>query len=231
MKIHKLFKQYNWKILSPVMYSICEKYLCDYDKKEKKLVTEEDVKNYLDKQVEAYKKVYKYCLDCKPSKNKSNMRVRIDLIKYDDIMKKELTEDEYWYKVNGFNGKTYLTGDKYTKQLYKKMKKEDTLTKEDLECFNKEISWALEYMTFEKWMGYEVDRSSFFKNLDEKQYICNVLWEMTWCGYDNKTIKKRKKDLEELCKQTEKDYKAGKLKTFTVDEFEAQLNKEKDNNE
>ena len=58
-----------------------------------------------------------------------------------------------------------------------------------------DISWALEYTEWERWLGYEVDWETYNK-YDKEFVIAHCLWEMTWSGYSQRSIQQRRKEMD-----------------------------------
>ena len=71
----------------------------------------------------------------------------------------------------------------------------------------KDITWSLSFTPWEEWLAMDVeviDPSDEDLNTDEK-ILAHIIWEMSWHGYDQETIKEeedeikaRMKDLEEI---------------------------------
>lgn len=61
---------------------------------------------------------------------------------------------------------------------------------------NSEIeTYALEYSTFEEWLGMEIDEDTL--NRYPKPFIIiHCLWEMTFCGFTNEQIQNRLNKIE-----------------------------------
>jgi hypothetical protein len=50
-----------------------------------------------------------------------------------------------------------------------------------------EVSWALEFQPWNKWLDMEIDQKTLDK-YDEQEILARVLFEMTFIGFDEKTI-------------------------------------------
>ncbi len=73
----------------------------------------------------------------------------------------------------------------------------------DLTC------WALDYEDWEVWMGYTIHPISM-KHFSLLDIMCHCLWELTWQGFDQKSIKKRRDEISERLEDVKKDIQAQK---------------------
>ncbi|MEW6740084.1 MAG: DUF6557 family protein [Nitrospirota bacterium] len=87
-------------------------------------------------------------------------------------------------------------------------------------CLEKDVkqSYALEYTSWSKWLGYEVS-PKVLKRMLKEEIIAHCLWEMTFMGF---TQNKIRRELNKLKKRVE-DIKTGKVKTIPFEEVMAQL--------
>jgi len=53
----------------------------------------------------------------------------------------------------------------------------------------KGVIWAIEFIDWKEWLEMEFTQDSldYFSELD---LVCHCLWEMTFCGYSNREVKK-----------------------------------------
>lgn len=139
------------------------------------------------KNIAGYKGVFEELYTLKPIKTK--MRIVIEDI-FDEY------NGKYYTDVSGKNG---------------------TLNKEsDPEHFgnnevgNQEVSYAIEYTPWEEWLGMKIDPSSL-KRYSNLETIAHCLWEMTFAGFDQTTIKEQIKEVnrrvEEIDNMTEEERK------------------------
>ena len=81
---------------------------------------------------------------------------------------------------------------------------------EDSEYANSEVEYALEFHSWEEWLGMEVD-SATHQKYAYPEILAHCLWEMTFMGFDQDTIREEKQELErrgnELKNMTEKERK------------------------
>jgi hypothetical protein len=57
-----------------------------------------------------------------------------------------------------------------------------------------DLNWALEYTEWEKWLGYNIDWETY-NRYDREFVIAHILYEMSWAGFDQKSIQERGKEL------------------------------------
>lgn len=69
-------------------------------------------------------------------------------------------------------------------------------------------SYALEYTSWAKWLGYEVERATL-KRMTGEEIVAHCLWEMTFLGFTQNKIRRRLAAL----KNQVKDVKEGRVKT------------------
>ena len=60
-------------------------------------------------------------------------------------------------------------------------------------------TYALEYSSFEEWLGMEISEETL-KRYPKPFIIIHCLWEMTFCGFSNETIKNRLDELNSMAK-------------------------------
>ena len=77
-------------------------------------------------------------------------------------------------------------------------------------------SYALEYTSWAKWLGYEVEQATL-KKMPKEEIVAHCLWEMTFIGFTQNKIRRR---LAALKKQV-KDIEEGKVKTIPHEEVMA----------
>lgn len=79
-------------------------------------------------------------------------------------------------------------------------------------------SYALEYTSWAKWLGYDVDQTAL-KKMTKEDIVAHCLWEMTFIGFTQDKIRQK---IAALNKQV-KDIKEGRVKTFPYEELIAPL--------
>ena len=124
-----------------------------------------------EKNIEDYKSVYdKLCL---LSPKKSGMRIVVEEVQQDEL------NDEPYIAVSGKDTtlQKELDDFKYFNE------------KEDSEIANSEVTFALEYSLWAEWLGMEIDPESTNK-YSELEIIAHCLYEMTFLGFDEESIKK-----------------------------------------
>jgi len=99
---------------------------------------------------------------------------------------------------------------------------------EDSEYANSEVEYALEFHPWEEWLGMEVD-SATHQKYAYPEILAHCLWEMTFMGCDQDTIREEKQELErradELKNMTEEERKE---KLIPLQEMMKRLEKRKD---
>jgi len=79
-------------------------------------------------------------------------------------------------------------------------------------------SYALEFTSWAKWLGYEVEQATL-KKMPREEFVTHCLSEMTFIGFTQNKIRRR---LAALKKQV-KDVKEGRVKTIPHEEVMALL--------
>ena len=79
-------------------------------------------------------------------------------------------------------------------------------------------SFALEYTSWAKWLGYEVEQATL-KKMPKEEIVAHCLWEMTFIGFTQKKIRRRLAAMEKQVK----DVKEGRAKTIPHEEIMALL--------
>ena len=79
-------------------------------------------------------------------------------------------------------------------------------------------SYALEFTSWAKWLGYEVEQATLKKTSGE-EIVAHCLWEMTFIGFTQNKIRRRLAVL----KKRVKDVKEGRVKTIPHEEVKALL--------
>lgn len=113
---------------------------------------------------------------------------------------REGLDDEPYTEVVGKNG-----------TLNKELEDFKYLNKsEDSDYANAEAEYALEFQPWEEWLGMEVD-SATHQKYAYPEILAHCLWEMTFMGFDQDSIREEKQELErrgdELKNMTEKESK------------------------
>ena len=118
------------------------------------------------KNIEGYKQVFKELHAIKPVETK--IRIVIEDI-FDEYDK------EYYTHVSGKDGTLN--------------KESDPEHFKDDEIGNQEVSYAIEFIDWAEWLAMDIDHESLSK-YSELEIIGHCLWEMTFCGFTQKDIKK-----------------------------------------
>jgi hypothetical protein len=72
-------------------------------------------------------------------------------------------------------------------------------------------TWAIEFVPWNQWLGMEIDAPTLKKFASKKlDLLCHCLWEMTYCGYDEKKIQDQIKEMTEAASETIKKAKGKK---------------------
>lgn len=99
---------------------------------------------------------------------------------------------------------------------------------EDSEYANSEVEYTLEFHPWEEWLGMEID-SATHQKYAYPEILANCLWEMTFMGCDQDTIREEKQELErradELKNMTEEERKENLI---PLQEMMKRLEKRKD---
>ena len=81
--------------------------------------------------------------------------------------------------------------------------KDGTLKKEenpeifkDNQIGNQEVSYGIEFVEWEEWIGMDIDSGSLSK-YSVSDILAHCLWEMTFYGYTQEAIRKQAKQLKE----------------------------------
>lgn len=87
-------------------------------------------------------------------------------------------------------------------------------------CTQKGIkqSYAIEYTSWSKWLGYEVNKK-VLRKMPREEIVAHCLWEMTFAGF---TQDKIRHEINKLRKRVE-DLKAGRVKTIPHEEVMKRL--------
>jgi hypothetical protein len=67
---------------------------------------------------------------------------------------------------------------------------------------NQEESYAIEYTPWGKWLGMSIDQVSS-ENFSEVEIIAHCLWEMTFAGFDQRSIKEKIDELKRIAEEIE----------------------------
>ena len=106
--------------------------------------------------------------------------------------------------------------DEYDKEYYTHVSgKDGILNKEsepehfkDNEIGNQETSYAIEYTPWEEWLDMEIDSSSSGRYSD-LEIIAHCLWEMTFSGFDQTTIKEKINELSRRVEEIDTTQQSG----------------------
>lgn len=121
-------------------------------------------------------------------------------IYFEEILEKEFDEEPYT-SVSGRNGDL-------TKDLpeFKYMNNEP-----DFVEVKTEVSYGLEYTDWAEWLGMDIEKLTL-KNYSTVDIVAHCLWEMTFCGFDQKTIrdnmnelKRRADEIKNMTKEERKE--------------------------
>jgi hypothetical protein len=81
---------------------------------------------------------------------------------------------------------------------------------EDAEYANTEVEYALEFHPWEEWLGMEIE-SATHQHYAYPEIVAHCLWEVTFMGFDQATIREEKQELQrrvdELKNMTEEERK------------------------
>lgn len=86
--------------------------------------------------------------------------------------------------------------------------------------------WAIEFTPWEEWLGMKINEETL-KKYSRDEIVVHCMWEMTYCGFNQKEIKE---EIDELNKRVE-EVKSGDVKTVKLSEFLVENNKYKDIND
>jgi hypothetical protein len=73
--------------------------------------------------------------------------------------------------------------------------KEDEGKYLDVKGFDGKTTWAIEFTKWEEWLDMRVNCK-----INELDFIAGALWEMTYCGYEQKTIQAEIKEIRRRMK-------------------------------
>ena len=60
---------------------------------------------------------------------------------------------------------------------------------------NTEITWAIEFRPWDEFLGMTIDKETL-NNFTSEEIVCHILYEMTFCGYDQEEIQSKFEDLQ-----------------------------------
>ncbi|MFZ2958589.1 MAG: DUF6557 family protein [Candidatus Ozemobacteraceae bacterium] len=155
-----------------------------------------------EKSCEGYKQVFSELRTIKPVETK--MRIVIE-----DVP--EERNQETYIHVSGKKGNVKIA-------IHSKHCKDDGMG-------NQEESYAIEYTPWEEWLGMSIDLLSS-KRYSKVEIIAHCLWEMTFAGFDQASIKEQinelKRRVEEIYNKTEEEWKE---KLIPLEEIEKKFKK------
>lgn len=171
------------------------------------------IKAYPDaeRSIEGYESVFSSLSTLIPQK--TNMRIFIERVPREGI------DEQPFVDVSGKDG-----------TLNKNLSDFQHLGKpQDSEYANSEASFALEMVPWEEWLDMEIDSASQ-KDYSCSEILAHCLWEMTFFGFNQITIRNQKEELdrrvEELNNMTEEEKKEKLIPMEQVlDEIETKLTK------
>jgi len=70
--------------------------------------------------------------------------------------------------------------------------------------------WAIEFMPWNQWLGMNIESETEF-SFSELEIISHALWEMTFCGYDEKKIQGEMKEIKRRADEALKEFKDKKI--------------------
>jgi hypothetical protein len=79
-------------------------------------------------------------------------------------------------------------------------------------------SYALEFTSWAKWLGYEVDQATL-KKMPKEEIVAHCLWEMTFIGFTQNKIRRKLAAIEKRVKDVEE----GRVKTIPYEEALARI--------
>lgn len=153
------------------------------------------------------------------NKYRDLMRIVIQYVDKDDFPVKGHEDDfESYYAVNGKNGVLFKDDTSLPDEVKYRNGKDDPMLKE-------EIVWALDFSTWSDWLTWRID-SEVHKNFSEVDIICHCLWEMTFMGFDEKSIKNKCDSLFKRVNKVKKALKDGKMDEFkTMEDVKKEIEK------
>ena len=79
-------------------------------------------------------------------------------------------------------------------------------------------SYALEFASWAKWLGYEVEQATL-KKMPKEEIVAHCLWEITFFGFTQNKIRRRLAALKKQVKDVEED----RVKTVPYEEVIARI--------
>lgn len=140
-------------------------------------IQKEFLKLYPDqkKNIKGYKKVFNVLQKIKPQK--SNVKIELDL-------SKEKENRKPYVRVGGIERKEFpIEKDSWIKDWRR--------------------SYAIEFQPWSKWLGMEIDAVTEYQ-FSELEIIVHCLWEMTYCGFQEKEVQGYLKELKRRGKKCQK---------------------------
>jgi hypothetical protein len=138
-----------------------------------------------------YRKIYDELRMMVPKETKT--RLYLQLVTRDVVEDKLL--DEPYVHIYGMDGTLEKESSDFEFYKFK--------TPEEKEEFgNREVSYGLEFNSWDKWLGMEVDKETL-DNFSNEEIIAHCLWEMTFIDYDQTKIQAVMKKLDETVKEIE----------------------------
>lgn len=216
MTLKELIKKHTWE---DVKQSLLKSYFTKahiqmhYSDGKELVRTEKQMKAYAKKMLIGYEYVFFKLLNKKAVKEKENWTV---FATYCDKQYDGTKEEFPYWSIHGQNGQLN-SSDEMSVEWIKNKREDGTVTKEDEAFLNQPISYALEFKSWSKWLSMTVDDKSL-SECGESNFIAHCLWEMTFCGFEERQINNKKRSLDRTLKSV-KDGTA-KLTSFdSVDDF------------
>jgi len=154
-----------------------------------------------------YEHIFYKMLDIKPKETK--MRLCIDWMIYDDILKEPLEPKDHWAHVYGRDGVLNKDQDDF-KYI------SDNSNLDDPNDFgNQEITWALEFLKWGEWADMEVKADNSNHTFSNEDIISHALYEMTFMGFTEDKIKDQKDELD----KSKDDYEKWKAEGTLDDHY------------
>ena len=138
-----------------------------------------------------YRKVYDELRMMVPKETK--MRLYLQLVTWDEIEDKLL--DEPYVHIYGMNGTLEKESSDFEFYKFKTLEEKE-------EFGNREVSYGLEFNSWDKWLGMEIDKETLDKFSNE-EIIAHCLWEMTFIDYDQTKIQAEMKKLDKTVREIE----------------------------
>lgn len=142
------------------------------------------IKAYPDaeRSIEGYESIFSTLSSLIP--HKTNMRIFIERVYREGI------DEQPFVDVSGKNG-----------TLNKNLSDFQHFGKpQDSEHANSEASFALEMVSWEEWLDMEIDSASQ-QDYSDSEILAHCLWEMTFFGFNQPTIRKQKEELDRRVKE------------------------------